>query len=321
MQFLRTLFWVVLAVFLAIIARNNWSDVTINLWGSAAGRHQASAAGLVAALLGFLPTFLWLRAAVAAGAAAGRHQSARTAAGDSPAAVRLPMESWHDQPPLRCARHARPRRRAPLPRRSPACRRAEARPRILRANGPAGVREIAGDPACPSSSTSSCTTSRTPSARRWRRCAARAGGADRPRRGRRGDAEGRQGRRAARSKVVAVTVLTSLDQTTSAAGVSAKPRRAGRAAWPPSTRSPGCDGIVCSGEEVAAAARWPEGYLRGSRPPPGGQRRGDQKRVVTPRRRLRAAPPCWSSAARSPPPPTRPRRPAPSRLPSRRRPR
>ena len=34
MQFLRTLFWVVLAVFLAIIARNNWSDVTINLWGS-----------------------------------------------------------------------------------------------------------------------------------------------------------------------------------------------------------------------------------------------------------------------------------------------
>jgi uncharacterized integral membrane protein len=62
MQFLRTLFWVVLAVFLAIIARNNWSDVTINLWGSLQADVKLPLLVLVAALLGFLPTFLWGRA-------------------------------------------------------------------------------------------------------------------------------------------------------------------------------------------------------------------------------------------------------------------
>jgi uncharacterized integral membrane protein len=62
MQFLRTLFWVVLAVFLAIIARNNWSDVTINLWGSLQADIKLPLLIFIAALLGFLPTFLWLRA-------------------------------------------------------------------------------------------------------------------------------------------------------------------------------------------------------------------------------------------------------------------
>lgn len=62
MQFLRTLFWVVLAVFLAIIARNNWIDVTINLWGSLQADIKLPLLVLIAALLGFLPTFLWQRA-------------------------------------------------------------------------------------------------------------------------------------------------------------------------------------------------------------------------------------------------------------------
>ena len=62
MQFLRTLFWVVLAVFLAIIARNNWFDVTINLWGSLQADVKLPLLVLIAGLLGFLPTFLWLRA-------------------------------------------------------------------------------------------------------------------------------------------------------------------------------------------------------------------------------------------------------------------
>ena len=34
MNFLRTLFWVVVAVSLAIFATRNWNDVTINLWGN-----------------------------------------------------------------------------------------------------------------------------------------------------------------------------------------------------------------------------------------------------------------------------------------------
>lgn len=62
MQFLKTLFWVVLAVFLAIIARNNWSDVTINLWGSLQADIKLPLLVLLAAFAGFLPTFLWLRA-------------------------------------------------------------------------------------------------------------------------------------------------------------------------------------------------------------------------------------------------------------------
>jgi putative membrane protein len=62
MQFLRTLFWVVLAVFLAIIARNNWFDVTVYLWGSLAADIKLPILVLIAAGLGFLPTFLWLRA-------------------------------------------------------------------------------------------------------------------------------------------------------------------------------------------------------------------------------------------------------------------
>ena len=62
MQFLRTLFWVMLAVFLAIIASNNWSDVTINLWGSLQADIKLPLLVLIAALIGFLPPFLLLRA-------------------------------------------------------------------------------------------------------------------------------------------------------------------------------------------------------------------------------------------------------------------
>jgi lipopolysaccharide assembly protein A len=61
MQFLRTLFWVVLAVFVAIMARNNWSDVTINLWGNLQADIKIPLLIALAFLLGFLPTFLILR--------------------------------------------------------------------------------------------------------------------------------------------------------------------------------------------------------------------------------------------------------------------
>lgn len=62
MQFLRTLFWVVLAVFVAIVARNNWFDVTINLWGSLQADIKLPVLVLLGVLTGFLPTFLVLRA-------------------------------------------------------------------------------------------------------------------------------------------------------------------------------------------------------------------------------------------------------------------
>ncbi|UUR09237.1 orotidine-5'-phosphate decarboxylase [Sphingomonas glaciei] len=84
-------------------------------------------------------------------------------------------------------------------------------------------------------------------------------------------------------KVVAVTVLTSLDGDDLAAiGVTSDPadqveRLADLA------RSAGCDGIVCSGEEVAAAAeRWPGGTFVVPGLRPSGSDLGDQKRVLTP---------------------------------------
>jgi orotidine-5'-phosphate decarboxylase len=87
----------------------------------------------------------------------------------------------------------------------------------------------------------------------------------------------------ASTKVVAVTVLTSLDSVDLASvGVSANSaEQVARLA--DLVRSTGCDGIVCSGEEVAEAARrWPTGtfVVPGLRPL--GGEAGDQKRVLTP---------------------------------------
>jgi orotidine-5'-phosphate decarboxylase len=87
-----------------------------------------------------------------------------------------------------------------------------------------------------------------------------------------------------KSKIVAVTVLTSLDEKDlAAAGVKGSPadQVARLAAL---AQSAGLDGIVCSGEEVGAARKtWPDGFfvVPGVRPPGGGA--ADQKRVVTPR--------------------------------------
>lgn len=89
------------------------------------------------------------------------------------------------------------------------------------------------------------------------------------------------------TKVVAVTMLTSLDGADlSSIGLSPDPHeqvvRLAELA-----RSAGVDGIVCSGEEVAAAHRaWHDGFfvVPGVRPASGPA--GDQKRVVTPRKAL-----------------------------------
>jgi putative membrane protein len=61
MQFLRTLFWVVIAAFVAIIASNNWSDVTLNLWGNLQADIKIPVLLLITFLIGFLPTWLIMR--------------------------------------------------------------------------------------------------------------------------------------------------------------------------------------------------------------------------------------------------------------------
>jgi len=91
------------------------------------------------------------------------------------------------------------------------------------------------------------------------------------------------------TKVVAVTVLTSLDDGDLsdigvAAAASAQVGRLARLA-----RRAGCDGIVCSGAEVAAARdAWPDGYFVVPGVRPAGSDTGDQKRVMTPAEALAA---------------------------------
>lgn len=86
------------------------------------------------------------------------------------------------------------------------------------------------------------------------------------------------------TKVVAVTVLTSLDDhdlgRTGVAGPvhDQVERLAGLA------RDAGLDGIVCSGNEVAHARKiWPKGFFVVPGVRPGNGIAADQKRVVTPR--------------------------------------
>ena len=91
------------------------------------------------------------------------------------------------------------------------------------------------------------------------------------------------------TKVVAVTMLTSLDQTdleeTGVAGDShAQVERLTKLA-----KEAGLDGIVCSGAEVAHARKlWPAGFLVVPGVRPVGASKGDQKRAVTPREALDA---------------------------------
>ncbi|WP_419816244.1 orotidine-5'-phosphate decarboxylase [Glacieibacterium sp.] len=90
-------------------------------------------------------------------------------------------------------------------------------------------------------------------------------------------------------KVVAVTVLTSLDDGDLSdigvgGDVAAQVARLAALA-----RASGLDGIVCSPHEVAAAkAVWPEGYFVVPGVRPAGSDIGDQKRVMTPAEALAA---------------------------------
>jgi putative membrane protein len=62
MQFLKTLFWVVIAVFLAILASRNWHDVTLNLWGDIQVDIKTPVLMGLLFLIGWLPTYLFFRA-------------------------------------------------------------------------------------------------------------------------------------------------------------------------------------------------------------------------------------------------------------------
>jgi orotidine-5'-phosphate decarboxylase len=91
------------------------------------------------------------------------------------------------------------------------------------------------------------------------------------------------------TKVVGVTVLTSLDRDDlGSVGFPADPH-AQVARLTALAREAGIDGVVCSGEEVAAAKKsWPDGFFVVPGVRPADSQAGDQKRVMTPRKALDA---------------------------------
>ena len=64
MQFLKTLFWVALAVILVLFASVNWNAVTIRLWGGLEADVKLPVLVLGSFLLGFLPTLIIHRARI-----------------------------------------------------------------------------------------------------------------------------------------------------------------------------------------------------------------------------------------------------------------
>ena len=64
MQFLKTLFWVALAVVLVLFASVNWNAVTVKLWGGLEADIKLPILILGSFLLGFLPMLAVHRARV-----------------------------------------------------------------------------------------------------------------------------------------------------------------------------------------------------------------------------------------------------------------
>ena len=61
MQFLKTVFWVLVAVVVALFSFRNWAPVTLNLWDDIQADVKIPILLLIAFLLGFLPTWLLMR--------------------------------------------------------------------------------------------------------------------------------------------------------------------------------------------------------------------------------------------------------------------
>jgi len=62
MQFLKTLFWVLVAVLVVLFAVRNWTPVTLNLWTDIQAETKLPMLVFVGFLIGWLPTWLMMRA-------------------------------------------------------------------------------------------------------------------------------------------------------------------------------------------------------------------------------------------------------------------
>jgi len=61
MHFLKTVFWVLVAVVVVLFAVRNWTPVTLNLWGDIQADIKIPILLLIVFLLGFLPTWATMR--------------------------------------------------------------------------------------------------------------------------------------------------------------------------------------------------------------------------------------------------------------------
>ncbi len=64
MQFLKTVFWAFIAAVLALFGWVNWTPVTINLWSDIQADVKLPLLLLMAFVIGFLPTWLIMRARI-----------------------------------------------------------------------------------------------------------------------------------------------------------------------------------------------------------------------------------------------------------------
>jgi lipopolysaccharide assembly protein A len=61
MNFLKTLFWVILLVGLVVFAINNWEPVTVALWGGLRLDTKLPVLVIGSFFIGFLPLYVWHR--------------------------------------------------------------------------------------------------------------------------------------------------------------------------------------------------------------------------------------------------------------------
>lgn len=64
MQFLKTLFWVVLTIILVLFAKANWAVVPVKLWGGLIADVRLPLLVVFGFLLGFVPTLIIYRAKI-----------------------------------------------------------------------------------------------------------------------------------------------------------------------------------------------------------------------------------------------------------------
>lgn len=98
MQFIKTLFWVILAVTLVIFAVNNWSPVSVLIWENLRIDTKLPVLVIGAFLVGFLPT--WLLHRGSKWRSTRRIKTLEESNRPTPVTVTTPIVAANEKPPL-----------------------------------------------------------------------------------------------------------------------------------------------------------------------------------------------------------------------------